>query len=112
MKSNHAFELFFPLFFSSVTFLTVVINLCLYVGLLSFVVFSFFFSLSLSFFNFNFLTYYYFSTFIPLFAFPTALFSLQLIFNVYKSSLFASIELCIASLVAQTVKCLPTMRET
>jgi len=32
-----------------------------------------------------------FSTFIPLFAFPTVLFPLQLIFNVYKSSLSTSI---------------------
>ena len=35
---------------------------------------------------FNFLTYYILSAFIPLFAFPTVLFPLQLIFNVYKSS--------------------------
>jgi len=42
-----------------------------------------------------FYTYYYFSTFIPLFAFPTILFPLQLIFNVYKSSLSTSIQLCI-----------------
>jgi len=32
-----------------------------------------------------------FSTFIPLFAFPTVLFHLQLIFNVYKSALSTSI---------------------
>jgi len=31
----------------------------------------------------NFKIYYYFSTFIPLFAFPTVLFPLQLIYNVY-----------------------------
>ena len=43
----------------------------------------FFFSL---FYNFNFLNLLYFSTFIPLFAFPTVLFPLQLIFNVHKSS--------------------------
>ena len=36
-------------------------------------------------------TYYIFSTFIPLFAFPTVLFPLQLIFNVYKSSSSTSI---------------------
>ena len=46
----------------------------------------FFFSLFYNF-NFQFLkTYYIFSTFIPLFAFPTVLFPVQLIFNVYKSS--------------------------
>ena len=80
-KSNLAFELFF----SSVTFFTVVKNLCLYVGLLQFCgVFLFSFSL---FFNFNFLNLLFFSTLIFLFAFPTVLFPLQLLFNVYKSSL-------------------------
>jgi len=43
----------------------------------------FFFSL---FYNFNFKICYILSTFIPLFAFPTIYFPLQLIFNVYKSS--------------------------
>ena len=38
------------------------------------------------FYNFNFLTYYIFYTFILLFAFPTVLFPLWLIFNIYKSS--------------------------
>ena len=54
--------------------------------------FSFFFLLpffSFLFYNFNFLNLLYFSTFIPLFAFPTVIFPLQLIFNVYKS--FSSI---------------------
>ena len=40
---------------------------------------------------FNFLTYYIFSTFIPLFAFPTVFFPFQLIFNVYKSSIFTPV---------------------
>ena len=89
MKSNYIFELFF---FSTVTFF-VVINLCLYVGLLQFCGVSLFF---LSFFNFTILNLLlFFFTFIPLFAFPTILFPLQLIFNVYKSSLFTSIQLCI-----------------
>ena len=39
----------------------------------------------------NFKAYYYFSTFIPSFAFPTVLFPFQLIFNVYKSSLSTSV---------------------
>ena len=51
-----------------------------------------FFPFSLFFFNFNFLkSINIFSTFIPLFTFPTLLFPLQLIFNVYKSSLPTSI---------------------
>jgi len=75
------------LFFSSVTFFIVDINLCLYIGLLQLygVFLFFFFSLSLFLilvFNFS---IYYFYTFIPLFAFPVILFPLQLIFNVYKS---------------------------
>ena len=44
--------------------------------------------------NFNFYffkTYYIFSAFIPSFAFPTVLFPLQLIFNVYESSSSTSI---------------------
>ena len=41
--------------------------------------------------NFNFLNLLYVSTCIPSFAFPTVLFPLKLIFNVYKSSLSASI---------------------
>ena len=44
---------------------------------------SFLFTL---FYNFNFLNLLYFSTLIPLFVFPTILFPLQLIFNVYKFS--------------------------
>ena len=52
-------------------------------GFCSSVEFSSFFSFS----NFNFLSLLFFSTFIPLFAFPTVLFLLQLIFNVYKYSL-------------------------
>ena len=40
---------------------------------------------------FKFLAYYIFPTFTPLFAFPTALFPLQLNFNVYKSSSSTSI---------------------
>ena len=50
-------------------------------GFHSSVEFSFF-----SFSNFNFKPTIMFSTFIPLFAFPTVLFPLQLMFNVYKSS--------------------------
>ena len=75
----------------SVTLSTVVINLCLYVGLLQFCgvfifspLFSFFFFFFITL-MFNFLTYYIFSTLIPLFAFPTVLFPLQLNFNEYKS---------------------------
>ena len=73
--------------------LFIVINLCLYVGLLQFWAFSlFFFSFFPLPFFFNFFKpIIIFSTFIPLFAFPTALFPLQLIFNVYKVSLFTSI---------------------
>ena len=41
--------------------------------------------------NLNFLNPFYFSTFIFLFAFPTVLFPLQLIFNVYKASLSAAV---------------------
>ena len=52
---------------------------------------EFSFSLSLSLFNFIFLTYYYFCDIFPLFPFPTVLSPLQLIFNVYKSSLSTSI---------------------
>jgi len=40
---------------------------------------------------FNFLSLLYFSAFISLFAIPTVLFPLQLIFNVYKSSSSTSI---------------------
>ena len=77
----------FFFFFSSFTFFIVVRNLCLYVGLLQFgrvFLFLFFF------FNYNFLNLF-FHTFIPLFAFPTVIFPLQLIFNIYKSSLSTSI---------------------
>jgi len=42
-------------------------------------------------FNFYFFNLLYFSTYIPLFAFPTVLFPLELILNVYKSSLSTSI---------------------
>ena len=74
----------------SVTFSNVIINLCLYIGLLQFCG-VFFFSL-FSFFNFNFFKpITIFSTFILLFAFPTGLFPFQLIFNVYKSSSSSSI---------------------
>ena len=70
MKSNKSFELFFIFFFSF--------------SLSSSVFFFLFFSL---FYDFNFLKpIIYFYTFIPLFAFPTILFPLQLIFNIYKSS--------------------------
>ena len=51
----------------------------------------FFFSLFKILIKIFFKTYYYFSTFIPLFAFPTVLFPLLLIFNIYKSSLSTSI---------------------
>ena len=66
----------------------VVINLCLYVWFLQFCgifLFSpfFFFLFFFSFNNFNFNIFY---TFTPLFAFPTVLIPLQLIFNVYKPS--------------------------
>ena len=79
----------FFIFPPSVTFFTVAINLYLYIGFLLFCgVYFFFFLFSLI---LIFKTYYYFSTFIPLFAFHTVLFPLQLIFNVYKSSLSTSI---------------------
>ena len=56
-------------------------------GFWSFVEFSsFFFSIFLIF-----KIYYYFPTFIPLLAFPTVLFPLQLIFDIYKFSLSTSI---------------------
>ena len=84
----------------SVTLFIVVINLCLYIGLLQFWrVFLFLFSFL--FFNFNlkiFKPIIIFSTFIPLFAFPTVLFPLQLIFIVCKFSLSSSIYLCISIL--------------
>ena len=83
MKSNEAFELFLLL----VAFFIVVIKLCLYVGVLQFFGnFLFFFFLILIF-----KPIIIFSTFIPLFVFPTVLSPLQLIFNVYKSSLSTSI---------------------
>ena len=94
---------FFLFLFFSITFFIVVINLCLYIGLLQFwgVVFFCFFVLvfffSLSFFNFNFFNLPFFGTFIPLFAFPTVLFPLQLIFNICKSSLSTSLTLHIYS---------------
>ena len=71
--------------------LFIVIKLCFYMGFCSSLEFSFFIFLFLfsSFFSLFiiliFKTCYSFSTFIPLFAFPTVLFPLQLIFNVYKS---------------------------
>ena len=75
------------LFFTpSVTFFIVFINLCLYIGLLQFCGFFIFFSYFLSFLKFL-KIYYYFSTFIPLIAFPTVLFPLELNFIVYNSSL-------------------------
>ena len=84
----------------SVTIFTVAINLCLYIGPLQFCgiflffLFSFFFSFFPSFFIIlikHFLNLFYFSTIIALFAFPTALFPLQLIFNVYESASSTSI---------------------
>ena len=84
----------------SVTLVIVVINLCLYTGLLQFcgAYFLFSFYLSPSFlFSFHFfivlifLNLLFFSTFIPSLDFPTVLFPLQLIFNVYKFSLSTSI---------------------
>ena len=83
MKSKKLLSFFFP---SSVTFFIVVINLCLYIGLLQFceVFLFFFFSIfSVLILIFRPIIFY---TFISLFAFPTVLFSLQLIFKVYKSS--------------------------
>ena len=84
-----------------VTFFIAVKNLCLYSGLLKFCgiflffLFSFFFHFLKIFplfytLTFNFLNLLYFSTFIPLFAFPTVLCPLQLNFNVYKSFSFFS----------------------
>ena len=85
----------------SITLSIVVINFCLYIGLLHFCgvfLFSFFFHFFFSlFYNFNFLNLLYFSTFILLFAFPTVLSPLQLIFNVYKSS-YTSVQLFISIL--------------
>ena len=89
----------------SVTLSIVVINLCLYIGLCSSVEFSFFsllfpflfcFFLFFLFYIFNFFNLLYFSTFIPLFAFPIVLFPLKLIFNVSKSSLSTSIQHCLS----------------
>ena len=87
------FVFFFP---PSITFFIVVINLCLYIGLLwfcgSFLSFFlsffllFFFLFSFLNFNFEFFKPIIISSFIPLFYFPTVPFHLQLIFNVYKSS--------------------------
>ena len=84
MKSNQDF-------FLKITIFIAVTNLCLYVGLLQFcgvLLFfsSSFFSPSLYLILIFKKTHYFFSTFIPLFAFP-ALFPFQLIFSVYKSSL-------------------------
>ena len=62
----------------------------------SFLVPCFFFFL-FSFFNFL-KPIIIFYTFIPLFAFPTILFPIKLIFNVYKSSLSTSVYLCICIL--------------
>ena len=53
------------------------------------ILWSFLFSLSLS---FSFFTYYYFFYIYYLFTFPTVLFPLQLIFNVYKSFQFSSVQ--------------------
>ena len=50
-----------------------------------------FYSFFFSFFNFNFKPIIIYSTFITLFDFPTFLFPLQLIFNIYKSSLSTSV---------------------
>ena len=95
------FFFFFP---PSITFFIVVINLCLYIGLLwfcgsflsFFLSFIFFFLFSFLNFNFEFFKPIIISSFIPLFYFPTVPFHLQLIFNVYKSSLSTSIYLCIS----------------
>ena len=59
-------------------------------GFWSFVEFSSFFFF-FYFFILIFKIYYYFPTFIPLLAFPTVLFPLQLIFDIYKFSLSTSI---------------------
>ena len=76
--------------FFLITLFSVVINLCLYVGFLPFCgVFLFLFSFFFSILIFKAIIIY--STYIPLFAFPTVLSPLQLIFNVYKSSLSTSI---------------------
>ena len=75
-------------FFSHSHIFIVVINLCLYIGLLQFCGVFFFFLSSFSLFLI-FKNYYYFSTFIPLF--PTLLFPFQLILNIYKSYLSTSI---------------------
>ena len=82
----------------SVTVFIVAINLCIYIGLLQFcgvfLFFPLFFLLPFfsSFLYFKcFKPYFIFSTFISLFAFPTVLFPLQLIFDVYKSSSSTSI---------------------
>ena len=53
------------------------------------ILWSFLFSLSLS---FSFFTYYYFFYIYYLFTFPTVLFPLQLIFNVYTSFQFSSVQ--------------------
>jgi len=74
----------FFLFPQSHFFFIVVINLCLYIGLLQFCGVSFSFLLI-------FKPIIIFSTFIPLFALLTVLLPLQLIFNVYKSYLSTSI---------------------
>ena len=73
-------------------------NFCFYIGPLQFYdIFLFLFFFLLPFFylslfiNFKFLYLLHFSTFFHLLAFPTALLPLQLIFNVYKSSLSTSI---------------------
>ena len=68
-----------------------IVNLCLNVGLLLFYgVFAFYFYCFTFFFHFSFFIffkpYYICSTCFLLFAFPTLLFPLRLIFNVYKSS--------------------------
>ena len=49
--------------------------------------------------NLNFLNLLlFFCAFLPLFAFPSVLSLLQLVFNIYKSSLLTSIYLCISTL--------------
>jgi len=79
----------------SVTLFIVIINICLYVGLLQFCeVYLFFFPLFSFFFHFFFFSNFYILIFKPiiffyiysLFAFPTVLFTLKLIFNECKSS--------------------------
>ena len=90
---------FWALFF--LKFFIAFINVSLLLRWAFEVLWSFPFIFLLSFFNFSFsffLTYYYYSTFVTLFAFLTVLFPLQLIININKSSLSTSVQLCISIL--------------